>query len=62
MLLIAVIVSIISCISGTLISYHFSASTSACIVLIQALLFVFAQGYRLIANYRLSVLNRKLAH
>ncbi|WP_392553060.1 metal ABC transporter permease [Orbus wheelerorum] len=62
MLIIAIIVSIISCISGTLISYHFSASTSACIVLIQALLFIFAQGYRLIVNYRLSILNRKLTN
>jgi len=59
MLIIAVIVSIASCISGTLISYHFSASTSACIVLIQAVIFIFAQAYRLLVNHYQSEINRK---
>lgn len=59
MLVIAVIVSIISCVSGTIISYHFSASSSACIVLIQALIFIFAQSYRLLINFRQRALNRR---
>lgn len=62
MLVIAVIVSIVSCISGTLISYHFSASSSACIVLVQALIFVIAQIYRIIRNTYKIRQNKKLAY
>ncbi|WP_392559128.1 metal ABC transporter permease [Orbus mooreae] len=52
MLIIAVVVAMLSSVGGTLISYHFSASTSACIVLIQAAIFILAQSYRLIMNYQ----------
>lgn len=60
MLGIAIIVSIISCVTGTLVSYYFSASTSACIVLTQAVMFIGAQGYRLVVNNRHRRTNMKL--
>ena len=59
MLVIAVVVSISSCTFGTLISFHYSASSSACIVLIQALIFIIAQCYRLLSNYYHTTLNKK---
>lgn len=62
MLIIAVIVSIISCVSGTLVSYHFSASSSACIVLIQAFIFILALGYRFILNYQQTTLNKRKSY
>lgn len=57
MLIIAVVVATLSSVGGTLISYHFSASTSACIVLMQAAIFVLAQSYRLIVNYQARLAN-----
>lgn len=42
MLIIAVVVSIIACVLGTLISYYLNARTSACIVLLQSTLFCLA--------------------
>lgn len=47
MLLAAVLVSVFSCVSGTLISFYIDGATGPCIVLVQAALFVAAQGYRI---------------
>ncbi len=47
MLLVAVLVSVFSCIAGTLISFHIDGATGPCIVLMQALLFLLAQIRRL---------------
>lgn len=44
-LVIAVLISVFSTVMGTLISYHLDASTSACIVILQATIFVFTQSY-----------------
>lgn len=52
MLLIAVIVSAFSTVTGTLISFHLDASTSACIVILQAFIFVMAQFYRVYVNHK----------
>lgn len=52
MLIIAVIVSVFSTLTGTLISYYSDASTSACIVILQAIIFVIAQVYRYVVNKR----------
>jgi manganese/iron transport system permease protein len=48
MLLVAVIVSVFSSVIGTLISFYFDASTSACIVILQAAIFLFVQIYQFI--------------
>ena len=53
MLVIAVIVSAFSTVTGTLISFHLDASTSACIVILQAFIFVMAQFYRVYANHKI---------
>lgn len=53
MLVIAVIVSVFSTVTGTLISFHLDASTSACIVILQALIFTIAQFYRIYANKKI---------
>lgn len=53
MLVIAVIVSVFSTITGTLISFHIDASTSACIVILQAVIFTLAQFYRIYANKKI---------
>lgn len=50
MLIIALLVSVFSTVVGTLISYHLDASTSACIVILQAAIFVIAQCYSLMVN------------
>ncbi|MWN06262.1 metal ABC transporter permease [Gilliamella sp. Pas-s95] len=50
MLVIAVLVSTFSTVIGTLISYYIDASTSACIVILQATLFLFAQTYQFVAH------------
>ncbi|OCG20847.1 metal ABC transporter permease [Gilliamella sp. App4-10] len=50
MLVIAVLVSTFSTVMGTLISYYVDASTSACIVILQAILFLFAQTYQFVAH------------
>jgi manganese/iron transport system permease protein len=42
MLLIAAAVSVLSAVLGTIVSFHIDAATGACIVLVQALLFVLA--------------------
>ncbi|WP_213990632.1 metal ABC transporter permease [Sodalis sp. dw_96] len=47
MLLAAVLVSIFSCVTGTLISFYIDAATGPCIVIVQALLFVAAQVHRI---------------
>lgn len=46
MLLIALLISITSCIFGILISYHIDGATGACIILLQAIVFLTALGYR----------------
>ena len=53
MLVIAVIVSAFSTVTGTLISFHLDASTSACIVILQAFIFAMAQFYRVYANHKI---------
>lgn len=53
MLIIAVIVSVFSTVTGTLISVHLDASTSACIVILQAFIFIVAQFYRVYANHKI---------
>lgn len=53
MLVIAVIVSVFSTVTGTLISFHIDASTSACIVILQAVIFTLAQFYRIYANKKI---------
>ncbi|ABQ98493.1 iron ABC transporter permease [Haemophilus influenzae 2019] len=45
MLWIAIISSIISSLIGVILSYHFDASTGACIILLQATFFVIALAY-----------------
>jgi manganese/iron transport system permease protein len=50
MLMIAVLVSTFSTVMGTLISYYADASTSACIVILQATIFLIAQIYLFIAS------------
>ncbi|WP_413729488.1 metal ABC transporter permease [Sodalis sp. RH22] len=47
MLLAAVLVSVFSCVTGTLISFYIDGATGPCIVIVQAVLFVAAQIYRL---------------
>ena len=55
MLVIAVIVSAFSTVTGTLISFHLDASTSACIVILQAFIFVIAQFYRDYVNHKVRI-------
>lgn len=50
MLFIAIMVSVISSLLGTIISYHIDAATGPCIILLQALFFVIALLYQ---KYRL---------
>ncbi|WP_409307705.1 metal ABC transporter permease [Pectobacterium sp. B1J-3] len=45
MLLLATLVSVVSCIAGTLISFHIDGATGPCIVLVQALFFTLALIY-----------------
>ncbi|XBS69080.1 metal ABC transporter permease [Acerihabitans sp. KWT182] len=47
MLLAAVLASVGSCVTGTLISFHIDGATGPCIVIVQALLFVAAHVYRI---------------
>lgn len=46
MMVAAVSVSVLSCVAGTLISYHMDAATAPLIVLIQGGIFLLALGYR----------------
>lgn len=50
MLIIAVIVSVFSTVTGTLISFYIDGATGACIVILQAIIFMLAQLYRVINN------------
>jgi manganese/iron transport system permease protein len=50
MLMVAVLVSAFSTVMGTLISYYANASTSACIVILQATIFLISQIYQFIAS------------
>ncbi|ATM86081.1 iron/manganese ABC transporter permease subunit YfeD [Yersinia massiliensis] len=45
MLIVATLVSVVSCVLGTLISFHIDGATGPCIVIIQALFFVVALIY-----------------
>lgn len=47
MLLAAVLVSVFSCVTGTLISFYIDGATGPCIVIVQALVFAAAQVYRI---------------
>lgn len=47
MLLIAVIVSVLSCLAGTLISFHLDTATAPLIVVIQFCIFILTMGYTL---------------
>lgn len=58
MLIVAACSSVLACVLGVYLSFHLDASTSACIVLSQALLFMFACLWRKLANIRLSVLTQ----
>lgn len=58
MLIIAVAAAIMSSILGILISYHWDASTSACMVIIQAMIFILALSYRLIVDANKANLNK----
>ncbi|OCG01240.1 metal ABC transporter permease [Gilliamella sp. wkB112] len=51
MLIIAIIVSVFSTVTGTLISFYIDGATGACIVILQATIFILAQCYRLIVNH-----------
>lgn len=46
MLLIAICMSVITSIFGTIISYHIDAATGPCIILLQAMFFTLALGYQ----------------
>ncbi len=46
MLIIAICMSIITSIFGTIISYHIDAATGPCIILLQAIFFTLALGYQ----------------
>lgn len=46
MLIIATIVSVFSTVMGTLISFYIDGATGACIVILQAIIFIFVQFYR----------------
>ncbi|BES84814.1 chelated iron transport system membrane protein YfeD [Pectobacterium araliae] len=45
MVLVATLVSVISCIAGTLISFYIDGATGPCIVIVQALFFILALTY-----------------
>ena len=45
MLIVATLVSVFSCVLGTLISFHIDGATGPCIVIVQAMLFVIALLY-----------------
>lgn len=49
MLWIAILSSVTASLLGTLLSYHFDASTGACIILLQAVFFIIALGYSKLA-------------
>ena len=42
MLVVAVVVAVVSSVSGIFISYYVSGSTAACVVLVQAAIFLFS--------------------
>ncbi|MDF7666317.1 metal ABC transporter permease [Orbaceae bacterium ESL0727] len=50
MLVIAIIVSVFSTVTGTLISFYIDGATGACIVILQALIFMLVQVYSYIRN------------
>ncbi|AJW28956.1 iron ABC transporter permease [Chania multitudinisentens RB-25] len=45
MLVVAIVVSVFSCVLGTLISFHIDGATGPCIVIVQALIFIIALLY-----------------
>lgn len=50
MLLAAILASVFSCVAGTLISFYIDGATGPCIVIVQAMLFMAAQIYRLVGR------------
>ena len=58
MLVIAIISAVTASLLGVLLSYHFDASTGACIILLQAVFFLIALIYSKL-KVRLKFLNKK---
>ncbi|MDX5626743.1 MULTISPECIES: metal ABC transporter permease [unclassified Brenneria] len=52
MLVVATLVSVVSCIAGTIISFYIDGATGPCIVIIQALFFTIALSYHQLKQYR----------
>lgn len=50
MLIIAIIISVFSTVTGTLFSFYIDGATGACIVILQATIFMLAQIYRITTN------------
>ncbi|GKW02105.1 chelated iron transport system membrane protein YfeD [Pectobacterium carotovorum subsp. carotovorum] len=55
MVLVATLVSVISCIAGTLISFYIDGATGPCIVIVQALFFTLALTYHQLKQRRQAV-------
>lgn len=58
MLIIAIIVSVFSCVSGTMISFYIDGATGPCIVIMQAIVFILAQCYHYLHNNRYHHVNK----
>lgn len=52
MLIIAIIVSVFSTVVGTFISFYIDGATGACIVILQAIIFILAQIYRFLFEHK----------
>ncbi|CPR20411.1 metal ABC transporter permease [Brenneria goodwinii] len=52
MLVVATLVSVVSCIAGTIISFHIDGATGPCIVIVQALFFTIALSYHQLKLHR----------
>lgn len=52
MLVVATLVSVVSCIAGTIISFYIDGATGPCIVIIQALFFTIALSYHQLKQHR----------
>lgn len=59
MLVIAILVSVFSTVIGTLISFYIDGATGACIVITQAVVFMFAQIYRFALNKAKRIVNNQ---
>ncbi|RLM18535.1 iron ABC transporter permease [Brenneria alni] len=52
MLLLATLVSVVSCVAGTMISFYIDGATGPCIVIVQALFFTAALSYHQLKHHR----------